>query len=301
MLKRVGLFLLTNFLVITTISIAYNLFVAFTGINQYGGYYVPLLVFCTFWGFGGAFISLFMSKFIAKHAYNVQIIDPQGPQAIDTNARELVFRVHSLARKAGLQEMPEVGVYDSPEINAFATGPTKNNSLVAVSTGLLQTMSREEVEGVIGHEIAHVANGDMVTMTLVQGIVNASVLFFSRVVAKILSSNVDEKYQGLVQMLLTIVFDILFTILGSIVVSYYSRSREFRADYGGASYAGRSKMIAGLRKLKSQYELIAPEGANDNMATMKISSRQTGLMALFSTHPSLDDRIAALERAQIAG
>lgn len=296
--KRIGLFLLTNILVMITISIAFSFITAFFHLDRYSGYYTWLIAFSAVWGMGGAFVSLLMSKVMAKWMMGVEVIDPQTR---DPRLMDLLQMTYHLARKAGIEKMPEVGIYEAPEINAFATGPTKNNSLVAVSTGLLQTMSREEVEGVIGHEIAHVANGDMVTMTLVQGIVNAFVLFFSRVIAKILSSNVDEKYQGLVQMLLTIVFDILFTILGSIVVSYYSRSREFRADYGGASYAGRSKMIAGLRKLKSQYELIAPEGANDNMATMKISSRQTGLMALFSTHPSLDDRIAALERAQIAG
>jgi len=296
--KRIGLFFLTNILVMITISIAFSLITQFFGLDQYSGYYSWLIVFSAVWGMGGAFISLLMSKTMAKWMMGVQIIDPHTR---DHRQMELIQMTHNLARRAGLQTMPEVGIFESPEINAFATGPTKNNSLVAVSTGLLQSMNKEEVEGVIGHEVAHIANGDMVTMTLIQGIVNAFVLFFSRILAKILASNVDEKYQGLVHIFATIIFDILFTILGSIVVSYFSRAREFRADYGGATFAGRSKMIAGLRKLKSQYDLIQPEGANDNLATMKISSKQTGFMALFSTHPALDDRIAALERAQIAG
>lgn len=294
MFKRVGLFVLTNILVITTISIAYNLFVAFTGINQYGGYYVPLLVFCTFWGFGGAFISLLMSKFIAKRAYNVQIINPQGP---DAKGRELLFRVHSLATKAGLQKMPEVGVYDSPEINAFATGPSRNNALVAISTGLLNRMNDEEVNGVLGHEISHIANGDMVTMTLIQGVVNSFVMFFARIIAKVVASQSDEKNQYAIQFGLTILLDIIFSLLGSILVAAFSRYREFRADAGGAKLAGRQAMINGLRRLQGQFAQIAPD--NSSVSSLKISNKPGGVMALFSTHPPLEERIARLEKAYV--
>jgi heat shock protein HtpX len=296
--KRVGLFLLTNLLVMTTISIVFTFLSNFFGIRASQNYISYLILFSAVWGMGGAFISLLMSKMMAKWMMSVQVIDPQ---TTDARLQKVLNMTHMLARKAGIEKMPEVGVYDSPEINAFATGPTKNHSLVAVSTGLLQSMDQNEVEGVLGHEIAHVANGDMVTMTLIQGIVNAFVLFFSRIVANILSSNVDERYRNVVHMLLTIVFDIMFTILGSLVVSYFSRTREFRADRGGATFAGRSKMIAGLRRLKAQFEHIEGESPTENLATLKISSKQTGLMALFSTHPSLDERIQALERAQIPG
>jgi len=296
--KRISLFLLTNILVMITISIAFSLITSFFGLNRYSNYYSWLIVFSAVWGMGGAFISLLMSKMMAKWMMGVQIIDPQTR---DMRHQEILQMTHNLARRAGLGKMPEVGIFESPEINAFATGPTKNNSLVAVSTGLLQSMSKDEVEGVLGHEVAHIANGDMVTMTLIQGIVNAFVLFFSRIIAQVLASNVEEKYRGIVHFVATIVFDILFTILGSIAVSYFSRAREFRADYGGATFAGRSKMLAGLRKLQAQYDRIQPESANSNMATLKISSKQSGIMALLSTHPALEDRIAALEKAQIAG
>lgn len=298
-LKRIGLFFITNILVMITISIAFSIITSFFGLNQYSNYYGWLIAFSAVWGMGGAFISLLMSKMMAKWMMGVQIIDPQT--ATNSQEQEILQMTHMLARKAGLQTMPEVGIFDSPEINAFATGPTKNNSLVAVSTGLLRTMNKNEIEGVIGHEVAHIANGDMVTMTLIQGVVNAFVLFFSRIISRVLASQVEEKYQGIVHFASTIILDILFTILGSMAVSYFSRRREFRADFGGATYAGRSKMIAGLRRLQQQYPQLAAEGASEKLATLKISSKQSGFMALFSTHPSLEDRIAALEKAQILG
>jgi heat shock protein HtpX len=189
--------------------------------------------------------------------------------------------------------MPEVGIYHSPEVNAFATGPSRDNSLVAVSSGLLNRMTRSEIEGVIGHEVAHIANGDMVTMTLIQGVVNAFVMFFSRILARLIASNVSENARHAVYFSLSIAFDIAFSILGSLVVAYYSRVREFRADLGGARYAGREKMIAGLRRLQSLFDQLEPD--DSSVATLKISSRPTGLMALFSTHPPLEERIRRLE------
>ncbi|MCE3009371.1 MAG: protease HtpX [Proteobacteria bacterium] len=295
MFKRISLFLITNVLVLVTVSIAFSIIAHFFGLNQSANYMTYTLVFCAVWGMGGAFISLFISKWMAKRAMGVQIIDQN---VRDPQLREVVDMVHNMSRRAGLPKMPEVGVYDSPEINAFATGPSKSNSLVAVSTGLLRAMNKEEVEGVIGHEVAHIANGDMVTMTLIQGIVNAFVMFFARILANVISSQVDERYRGIVHLGLVIVLDIVFAILGSVVVNYFSRQREFRADYGGAKYAGREKMIAGLVKLKNQFQMIEPD--NGGTATLKISNKSSGIMALFSTHPSLDERIRRLERASIS-
>ena len=292
-LKRITLFLLTNILIMATISIVLNVILPAFGIhlnpNTMGG----MLVFCLIWGMGGAFISLLLSKWMAKRMMGLQIVDPQSR---DPRAREVLDMVYAAARKAKLPKMPEVGIYESPEINAFATGPSKSNSLVAVSTGLLGRMNKDEVEGVIGHEVAHIANGDMVTMTLIQGIVNAFVMFFARIAANLLSSYMsnDRERSGPPYMLI-IVFEILFSILASILVNYFSRVREFRADLGGARLAGKEKMIAGLRKLQSQFDQIAPD--DGAMATMKISNRSK--MSWFSTHPPLDERIRRLERASI--
>lgn len=294
MFKRISLFILTNILVLLTVSIAFSVISAYFGLNKSSGYMTYMIVFCAVWGMGGAFVSLFISKWMAKMSMGVKIIDPNTRSSEE---REILDMVYAASRKAQLPKMPEVGIYEAPEINAFATGPSKSNSLVAVSTGLLRAMNKDEVEGVIGHEVAHIANGDMVTMTLIQGVVNAFVMFFARILANVISSQVDERYRGVVHLGLVIALDIMFTILGSIVVNYFSRQREFRADYGGAKYAGREKMIAGLRKLQAQYEAIAPD--NGATATLKISSKSSGLMALFSTHPSLAERIRRLERASI--
>ncbi len=194
--------------------------------------------------------------------------------------------------------MPEVGVYDSPEVNAFATGPSKSRSLVAVSSGLMRGMRREEIEGVLGHEVAHIANGDMVTMTLLQGVVNAFVMFAARIVAHLMTRGSDGRQGsgGGMYFLIVIVLQIVFGILGSIIVSWFSRQREFRADYGGATLAGKDDMLAALRRLQANRELVDPR--HEALATMKISG--TGRwMVLFSTHPPLETRIAALEQAQI--
>lgn len=290
--KRIGLFLMVNVLVITTISLFLNVVLPLFGVRLDPGSIGGLIVFCGVWGFGGAFISLLLSKVMAKWMMGVQIIDPH---TMNPREQELVQMVHRLAQTAGLKKMPDVGIYDSEDVNAFATGPSRNNSLVAVSTGLLNRMSRNEVEGVVGHEIAHVANGDMVTMTLITGVVNSFVLFFSRIIARLLASAVDEKISGVVYFASALIFDIVFTLLGSIVIAYFSRLREYRADHGGAMYAGRDKMIAGLRRLQSLYPSMTPD--NSAMATMKISSKPVGVMALFSTHPPLEQRIERLQNA----
>lgn len=295
-LKRIGLFILTNVLVIVTIGIVWSLVSRFLGLAGLNSYIPFLMAFCLVWGMGGAFISLLMSKWMAKMFHGVKVIEPNNP---NPELRALVMKVHELARRAQISKMPEVGIYESVDINAFATGPTKNKSLVAVSTGLLQRMNDKEVEGVLAHEVAHIANGDMVTMTLIQGIVNAFAMFFSRILANLVASNVDEKFREIVRFAVTILGDIAFTLLGSIVVNYFSRRREFRADAGGAKYSSRENMIAALQKLKSVYDLpIPPE--EGQTATLMISNRDKGGIAkLFMTHPPLEVRIKALQTGRL--
>lgn len=291
-LRRISFFLITNLLVLITINIALNLIQATTGINLYGGQMSGMMILCAVWGMGGAFISLFISKFMAKRAMGVQIIDPA---TVNPKEKDIIQMVYSLATRAGLETMPEVGIYESPEVNAFATGPSRNNSLVALSTGLLNRMNRDEIEGVIGHEVAHIANGDMVTMTLIQGVVNAFVMFFARIVARAIASQGNsERSSNGTYYLLTFVFDIVFGILGSMAVAYFSRLREYRADAGGAEYAGKNKMVAGLRRLQTMFDQVEPD--DSSLATLKISSRPAGFMALFSTHPPLEERIRRLEQ-----
>ena len=207
---------------------------------------------------------------------------------------ELVSTVHRLARTAGLSAMPEVGIYESPELNAFATGPTRSRALVAVSTGLLASMSRSELEGVLAHELTHVANGDMVTMTLIQGVVNAFVMFLARVIAFAVAQSSERDNRRMVQFAITIVLEIALSLLGSIAVAWFSRRREFRADAGGAKLAGTGSMIASLEALRRRYEPIESQPA---YASLKIAGGRGGLLALFSTHPPLEVRIAALKSA----
>ncbi len=293
MIKRGFLFLTVNLLILATISIVINLLGIRPYLHQQGIDYVPLLIFCLIWGFAGSFISLALSRVLAKKMMRVQLISP------DTREPELRFvleSTHEACRRAGLQVMPEVGVYQSPDLNAFATGPTRNRSLVAVSSGLLQRLSREELRGVLAHEVSHIANGDMVTMTLIQGIVNSFVLFLSRIIAFVLSQFVNERMRPLVHIVTIIALDILLSILGSIVVFYFSRQREYRADAGAARLSGRESMIAALKKLQSTYQLAAA-GRQPSLATMKISGKSTGLGALLASHPPLAERIARLQQS----
>jgi heat shock protein HtpX len=295
MFKRIFLFILTNILVLVTISLTLNLLGIRPYLSANGIDYEALLAFCAVVGFTGAFVSLLMSRWMAKMMMGVRVISPTQSSGTE---KELVQTVHRLAQKAGLSGMPEVGVYDSPEVNAFATGPTRSRSLVAVSTGLLNQMDKSAVEGVLGHEIAHIANGDMVTMTLLQGVVNTFVMFFARIaawtVAQALANNRDSDSAPSywIHTLCVFVFEILFSLLGSILVAYYSRRREFRADKGGAQFAGKEKMIHALESLKRTTELI--DEGHASIAAFKISGRRSGLMALFSTHPDLELRIKAL-------
>ncbi|AST96496.1 protease HtpX [Shouchella clausii] len=298
--KRILLFIGTNILVLTTIMVVWTLVTSFTGID--GSFvsssgaiqFVPILIFSLIVGFSGSFISLAMSRWIAKKMMKVQVLDPEGPLSAEQKA--IVEKVHRLSRAAGLTHMPEVGIYQSAEVNAFATGPSKKRSLVAVSTGLLDVMDDDAVEGVIAHEVAHVANGDMVTMTLLQGIVNTFVVFLSRVLAIVVSRFVKPELQFIVQFLAIIILQILFSILGSLVVNAYSRYREYHADRGGADLAGKDKMVHALHALKNYVDRAKANDHTDDTAvqTMKISGGNS-VLKLFSTHPDLNDRIARLQ------
>jgi heat shock protein HtpX len=286
--KRIFLFIVTNLAVILTLSIVAAIFGVGSGIGPDGLNIQALAVFCLFWGMGGAFISLQMSRWIAKRATGVQLVDGRsGNSQVDW----LYETVARLTRQANLP-VPEVGIYDSPEVNAFATGPSKSRSLVAVSTGLLRTMRQDEIEGVLAHEVAHIANGDMVTMTLLQGVMNAFVMFFARVIAYALTRSGDSRSNNNGSyFLIVIVLQLVLGILGSLVVNWFSRYREFRADHGGATLAGRERMIGALRRLAVGHEI---ETQHQALATMKINGGRSWAR-LFSTHPPLEERIAALE------
>ena len=291
-MKRILLFIVTNLAVMLVLGIAASLL----GVNRYltanGLNLGMLLGFAALMGFGGAIISLLISKPMAKWTTGAQIINDSA----DPTHRWIVGTVEGFAKTAGIG-MPEVAIYDG-EPNAFATGAFKNSALVAVSTGLLHSMNREEVEAVIGHEISHVANGDMVTLTLVQGVMNTFVVFLSRVIGyfvdKVILKN-DRAGVGIGYMITTIVLDIVLGVLASIVVAWFSRHREYRADAGAAALMGRKQpMINALARLGG----MDPGQLPQNVATMGISGRPSGLMALFSSHPPIEDRIRALQQAQ---
>ena len=304
MLKRISLFLLVNILVVTTISIILSLLGVGSYINRYGIDYQQLAIFCFVWGMGGAFISLGLSRIMAKMMMGVQVIDPQTR---DPELQQLIQTVYTLARSAGLHVMPQVGIYDSPDLNAFATGPSSRRALVAVSSGLLSRMNQNELEGVLGHELSHVANGDMVTLTLVQGVINAFVMFLARALAfaieqALRGNDRDERREGgsMMQFFLVMILQIIFSIFGSMVVARFSRYREYRADAGGARVAGRDKMIAALKALQRAYD--APYAADapatpPTLQAFQISTpkKQGSFIGLLATHPPLEDRIATLE------
>ncbi|WP_404348375.1 protease HtpX [Sutcliffiella horikoshii] len=290
MAKRIFFFILTNVLVLTTISIIFMVTGAGNYIEDGGINFGALLVFSAIVGFTGSFISLLMSRWMAKKMMNVKVIDPDGP--MNTQERQIVEMVHRMSRAAGITKMPEVGIYYSPEVNAFATGPSKNRSLVAVSSGLLDEMDEAAVEGVIAHEVAHIANGDMVTMTLLQGVVNTFVVFLARIAAFIASRFVKEEMAPIVHFIAIIVFQIAFSILGSIVVFAFSRYREFHADRGGADLAGKDKMVHALRSLQAYTNRVTEE-KDTAIASLKINGKRKS--SLFSTHPDLNERIRRLE------
>jgi heat shock protein HtpX len=291
-MKRVFYFLVTNLAIVLVLSITMRLLGVEPFLNANGLNLNSLLIFAAVMGFGGAFISLSISKWSAKKMSGAVTIDhPKTPDEI-----WLVNIVKKQSEAVGIQ-MPEVAIFQSPAVNAFATGMSRNSSLVAVSSGLLEMMTKDEAEAVIGHEISHVANGDMVTLTLIQGVVNTFVLFFSRVIGYTVDKVVFKTRQGTgpAFFITMIISELLLGVLASIVVMWFSRQREYRADFGGGQLAGTQKMIAALQRLKMQHEESA---LPQSMAALGVSGEQgTGLKALFSTHPSLDSRIARLKQS----
>lgn len=288
MFKRVTLFLLTNLAVVLVLGVvlaALRYFGLFQGIDQY---YLSLLVFAGIFGFAGSLISLLVSKWVAKWTTGARVITrPQSDVEV-----WLLRTVQDHAQRAGIR-MPEVAIYDSPDMNAFATGPSRNNSLVAVSTGLLHGMRREEVEAVIAHEVSHVANGDMVTLMMLQGVVNTFVIFASRVIGDVVDKTVfrTERGRGPAYFITTIVAELVLGILATMLVLWFSRWREFRADAGSARLVGAPKMIAALRRLQGS----EPSHLPDSVRAFGIRGGGGGFASLFRTHPPLEDRIARLQ------
>jgi heat shock protein HtpX len=287
-MKRILLFLGTNLAIVFVLSITMRLLGVEPYLTAQGLNLGSLLIFAAVMGFGGALISLAISKWTAKKAMGVHVIETPA------NSTEfwLVDTIRKYSEQAGIK-MPEVGIYDSPDVNAFATGMSKNSSLIAVSTGLLQQMTRQEAEAVLGHEVAHAANGDMVTLALIQGVVNTFVMFLSRVIGNIVDRVIfkNENGHGPAFFVTMIVAELVLGILASIIVMYFSRQREFRADVGGARLAGRQNMIAALERLNS----LHPQPLPDKMAAFGIAGGMGGgLKRLFMTHPPLEERIAAL-------
>lgn len=304
MAKRIFLFVLVNLLVVTTLTAVLGLlgvgrYIPRGGVGGIGGLQ-SLAIFCVVWGFGGAFISLLMSRLMAKWFMGVQVIDPN---TTDQRLRALVDTVHELARQDGLP-MPEVGIYDGREVNAFATGPSRSRSLVAVSTGLLENLNTRQATAVLGHEVTHIANGDMVTMMLIQGVINSLVLFIARILAFVVTQALrgrdDDRGGFWIEFMLYQLFQIVFSLFGFMVVCWFSRQREFRADAGGARLAGRENMIDALRALGRFHDPQAASATGQVGKAFEVfkinSSRRSHL---FATHPPLEERIARLESAQI--
>ena len=290
-MKRIILFLATNLAIVVVLSITLRLF-GFEKILDAQGVGLDinsLLLFASVFGFGGSLMSLALSKWTAKRFTGAQVIE------MPRNAQEhwLVTTVQRQAKIAGIG-MPEVAIYDAPDVNAFATGMSRNDALVAVSTGLLNTMSQDEAEAVLAHEVSHIANGDMVTLALIQGVVNTFVIFLSRVIGHTIDRVIfkTEEGHGPAFWVTTIIAEIVLGVLASIIVMWFSRQREFRADAGGASLAGKNKMIAALRRLQLTHEHAH---LPDQLAAFGISGGSSGLMSLFLSHPPLEERIAALE------
>ena len=291
-MKRIFLFIVTNLAIVLVLNIVLSLLGVDHIRTSYGQLDIKtLLVFSAVIGFGGSFISLAISKWMAKMSMGVQVItQPRNSKEI-----WLVATVQKFAREAGIG-MPEVGVFDSPEMNAFATGASRNHALVAVSTGLLNTMTQTEAEAVIGHEVTHVANGDMVTLTLIQGVVNTFVVFLSRVIGYVVDRVIlkNDRGEGVGYFISVIVSQLLLGILASMIVMWFSRQREFRADAGGAKLSGRNNMINALERLKlRQNQTTMPE----TLAAFGIAGGKS-VMRLFMSHPPLEERIAALRTVQ---
>ncbi len=289
-MKRIALLVATNLAILLVLSLIVRLLGLDAYLARAGTNLGALLVFAAIFGFGGSFISLAISKWMAKRAMGVRVIE----QPTSPSEQWLVATVRSLAQSAGIG-MPEVGVFQSPAPNAFATGPRRDSALVAVSTGLLQRMNEDEVRAVLGHEVTHVANGDMVTLTLIQGVLNTFVIFLSYIIGNIVDRAVlgNRQGRGLAYTATVFVSQLVLGILASIIVMAFSRMREFRADRGGARLAGRENMIAALERLKAAHEPLP----SSQFAAFGISGGGRGPMRLFLSHPPLDERIAALRAA----
>ncbi|MDO8350926.1 MAG: protease HtpX [Gallionella sp.] len=293
-MKRIFLFILTNLAVVFVINITLRLLGVDRVLDESGAInFNALMVISLVIGFAGSIISLFMSKWSAKRMVNAQVISTPS----DPTERWLVETVRRQAQAAGIG-MPEVAIYDAPDVNAFATGWNKNDALVAVSTGLLHGMSRDETEAVLAHEISHVANGDMVTLALIQGVVNTFVVFFSKLfgifVDSLLRKDGEQRGPGIGSFIAEMVAQLVLGVLASVIVMWFSRQREFRADAGGAALAGREKMIAALERLKVNHEQAS---LPKEMAASGISGGG-GMSRLFMTHPPLEERIAALRASR---
>ena len=292
-MKRIFLFLMTNLAIMLVLSVTVRLLGADQYLTKQGLDVSSLLVFAAIFGFGGSFISLLMSKWIAKRSTRAQVITQPRTEA----EHWLIETVRRQSQQAGIG-MPEVAIFDSPDVNAFATGANRNSALVAVSSGLLRSMTRDEAEAVVGHEITHVANGDMVTLALIQGVVNTFVIFLARVIGYFVDRVVfkSDRENGPAFWITSIVAELVLGILASTIVMWFSRQREFRADAGGARLSQTSKMIAALERLKAQ---MHPAQLPDQMAAFGITGGLAhGLKRLFMTHPPLDERIARLRAAQ---
>ncbi len=296
-MMRIGLFLLTNIAVLAVASVTLSLlgvehYLSANGVDLRLG---NLLVFCAVFGFGGSLISLFLSKTIAKMSTRTQIIK----QPRDSAEQWLLQTVQQLSQQAGIR-MPEVGIFPAQESNAFATGWNRNTALVAVSAGLMQRFSRDEVRAVLAHEIGHVANGDMVTLSLLQGVINTFVMFFARIIGHTVDRVIfkNERGHGIAFYIVTFITEMILAVLASIIVMKFSRYREFRADAAGARLAGRNAMIAALARLKAESDAKVPSSLPDSMYAFGISSGfKKNWAALFASHPPLEQRIQALQTA----
>ncbi len=291
--KRIFFFLLTNMAVLALLSVVMSVVnYFFPGILSANGGMVQLLIYALVIGFGGAIISLLISRWSAKRAYSIVLLDAQTAGR-DSQLQAVWSTVERISREQSIT-MPEVGYYESAEPNAFATGASKNKSLVAVSTGLLDQMQKNEVEWVVGHEMAHILNGDMVTLTLLQWVMNTFVVFFSHIAARLVAGAIAKDNETIGQfayMGISLGFQILFGGLASLVVMWFSRMREYRADLGGAQYTSRSSMVAGLRRLQQMKNVKPTQHPDGNLTAFMITEPD----AFWSTHPSLDNRIRALE------
>jgi len=294
-LKRIFLFLAVNFAIIMTLTAICNIFNINPYLNGYGLNVSHLAIFSLILGFTGSFISLLISKKAAKWMMNVAVINRDQPSNSDQQL--LLEIIEQLSHEAKIP-MPEVGIYQSHEVNAFATGPSKRNSLVAVSQGLLNRMNRNEITGVLAHEIAHIANGDMVTMTLLQGIVNAFVIFLARFFAFVVSNFLRgnrRSHSPFVYILFVYLFQITFMLLGSMVIAAYSRYREYQADRGGARLSSNEMMLSALKSLKDKANIHDPKLENSAIQPFKIQNQRNNWISLFSTHPPITNRIARLQ------